>query len=249
MTSWNCQICLKSYASRRSLANHRYRKHRETVRSYVKKKTDAEEQKTISRCQLCPRKLSNSNNLARHMTMHEDHRTKFSCSTCHYIGWSKADVRQHMFLENHGSIPTPDRYRCHNCGYTTLRMDNLTRHMGTCKNGDISTYSTISMPPQLDCIIAGCGPNTQGCERCTDYDGRYVLDDEGRRIREPEEYISWGRLGHANSIRKQSTHSEPTQTYGSTDVEYGSRESKSDDCGGLEQTPGHSRPVDDQCAL
>ena len=247
-----CQLCGKAYAHRQSLYTHRRRKHPEMVRSYVKKKktelqNDGEEQKTISRCPLCPRKLSNSYSLARHMAMHKDHRMKFSCSTCHYIGWSKTDIQQHMFREKHGSIPMPDRYRCHNCGYTTLRMGNLTRHMEVCKKPHgISSYSTISMPPKLDCIIAGCGPDTQGCERCTDYDGRYVLDDEGRRIRESEVYSSWRPdFGHASElgIRNQTTYSGPTQkiSYGSSRVQGGSCESKSVDYDGPEQIYGHSR--------
>ena len=166
----------------------------------------------------------------------EEHRMKFSCSVCDYIGWCKMDIQQHMFRENHGSMPATDRYRCRICGYITKRTDDLARHVIACTKKHEQAYrewneeqgitspsaygtskqSTDSKPPKIECSLAGCSPYTEGCERCTDYDGRYVLDDDQDQAREYAKYQSWKEDRRRNSTTANASPQTGYATYPQT---------------------------------
>ena len=151
--------------------------------------------------------------------------TRSSHSQDYYNAWSDAYDLQHQ-SQNYGSVPEANRHRCRICGYSTKWKFNLTRHMVTCAKKyektyrdrndersntipsvhDTSKQSTDPKPPRIECSIAGCSSYTEGCERCTDYDGRYVLDDDQNQAREYDKFQAWKEDRRRNSTTGYATY-------------------------------------------
>ena len=133
--NFNCQVCYKSYSSKRSLNQH-MNIHDESkafkcdvcLKVFSLRKDLDRHYRTHTgekpfACQTCEKKFSVKSNLVRHQATHSDVRS-FKCSICPEGRFfkTKDGLRKHMIYHYE------PKFACSHCNYKTHTTSNLKKH-------------------------------------------------------------------------------------------------------------------------